>query len=71
MHQKEKTYQIIFWRRRWGQSNQSQGWLTIDFPDSQDGNDNQDDQMDLDSPKANASSADQCGWFNKYNKTFN
>ena len=39
------------------------------FSRQSDGNDNQDDQMDLDSPKANASSADHYGWFNKYNNT--
>lgn len=60
-HQKEKTYQILFWRRRLGQSKQSKGWLTIDLSDSHDGNEDQDDQMDVDSPKANASSADYNG----------
>jgi hypothetical protein len=40
------------------QSNQRQGWLTKGLSDSQDGNDDQDSQMDLDSPTANTSSAD-------------
>lgn len=49
------------------QSNQRQGWLTKGLSDSQDGNDDQDSHMDLDSPKANMSSADHYGWFSKYN----